>query len=228
MSVPTLTVVGRAEREVVPDRVVVSVGVRTPVLESPQLALDRCAEARRRLLDDLRDAHPGSTIADGRITTEAAQRRVETELAGRTEQQWEVYGHTGHCLVTLEDDVGAAAAIVATAGAHPDAERVSPDFAVSPALARETQVELEQEAVRDALERAKGLAAAAGLAVGPVLSIGEPGPSPSPRLEEVAYSARAALSVEELEDQLGELRPEPETRSERVTVRVALVAAEGG
>jgi uncharacterized protein YggE len=229
--VPTLTVVGRAERDVVPDRVVVSVAVTTPVLPSPQAALARCAEARRRLLDDLRDAHPASAIADGRITTQAEQRRVtiETELEGYTEERWEVHGYTGRCIVTLEDEVVAAAAIVATAGTHPDAERVIPAFVVSPALARETQVQLEQEAVRDALDRAKGLAAAAGLAVGPVLSIGEPGPAPPGRFEEIAYGAppRSIMSAVELEDQLGELRPDPETRSERVTVRVALVAAEG-
>jgi uncharacterized protein YggE len=202
--------------------------VTTPVLTSPQAALARCAEARRRLLDDLRDAHPGSAIADGRITTQAEQRRVEieTELEGYTEERWEVYGYTGHGIVTLEDDVAAAAAIVATAGTHPDAERVSPAFVVSPALARETQVQLEQEAVRDALDRAKGLAAAAALAVGPVLSIGESGPAASPRFEEVAYGAppRSIMSAVDLEDQLGELRADPETRSERVTVRVALVA----
>ena len=178
VTVPTLTVVGRAERDVVPDRVVVSVELRTPVLPSPQEALGRCAEARRRLLDDLRAAHPASAIADGRITTQAQQRRVkiEDELDGYTEERWEVDGYTGHCLVTLEDDVAAAASIVATAGTHPDAERVSPAFVVSRALGRLTAVDLEQEAVRDALDRAEGLASAAGMAVGPVLAIGEPGP----------------------------------------------------
>ena len=161
MTVPTLTVVGRAERDVVPDRVVVSVAVRTPMLPSPQQALGRCAEARRRLLDHLRDAHPTSTIADGRITTLAEQRRVkvEDELDGSTEERWEIDGYTGHCLVTLEDDAAAAAAIVASAGTHPDAERVSPAFVVSRDLARRTAVDLEQEAVRDALDRAEGLAA---------------------------------------------------------------------
>jgi uncharacterized protein YggE len=231
VTVPTLTVTGWAERDVVPDRVVVSVEVKTPVLPSPQAALARCAEARRRLLDDLGHAHPSSAIADGRIATQAQQRRVEieTELEGYTEERWEVDGYTGHCLVTLEDAAAAAAAIVASAGTHPDAERASPAFVVSRALARHTQVELEQEAVRDALDRAEGLAAAAGLAVGPVLSIGEPGPSPPGRYEEVAYGPRSAMSLSagELEAELEELRPEPETRSDRVTVRVALVAAEG-
>ncbi|MDP9467164.1 MAG: SIMPL domain-containing protein, partial [Chloroflexota bacterium] len=130
MSVRTLTVAGEAERDVVPDRVVVSVRVQTPVLPSPQAALARCAEARRRLLDDLRAAHPASAIADSRISTEAQSRRVqiETELEGYTEERWEVDGYTGHCLVTLEDEAAAAAAIMASAGTHPDAERVSPYF----------------------------------------------------------------------------------------------------
>jgi len=227
VTVPTLTVVGRAERDVMPDRVVVSVEVGTPTLPSPQDALGRCAEARRRLLDDLRRANPTSAIADGRITTRAEQRRVtvEDEPDGYTEERWEVDGYTGHCLVTLEDDVAAAAALVASAGTHPEAERVSPAFAVSRALGRQTQVELEQEAVRDALERALGLAAAAGMAVGPVLAIGEPDPAPTARYEEVAYGARL-MSAGEVENALGELRPDPETRSERITVRVALVGAE--
>jgi uncharacterized protein YggE len=230
VTVPTLSVVGRAERDVVPDRVVVSVAVRTPMLPSPQQALGRCAEARRRLLDHLRDAHPTSTIADGRITTQAEGRRVkvEDELDGYTEERWEIDGYTGHCLVTLEDDAAAAAAIVASAGTHPDAERVFPAFVVSRELARRTAVDLEQEAVGDALARAEGLAAAAGMAVGPVLAIGEPGPPALGRYDEVYPSLSrsvSAMSAGEVEEALGELRPDPETRSDRVTVRVALVAA---
>jgi uncharacterized protein YggE len=227
VTVPTLTVVGRAQRDVLPDRVVVSVAVTTKRLPSPQQALTWCAKARRRLLDDLRAAHPATTISDGRITTQAEQRRVkvEDELDGYTEERWEIDGYTGHCLVTLEDDVAAAAAIVGTAGTHPDAERVSPGFVVSPALGRQTAVELEREAVRDALDRAQGLAAAAGMAVGPVLAIGGPDPAPAVRYGETFSSARS-MSAGEVEEALGELRPEAETRSDRVTVRVALVAAE--
>ena len=85
-------------------------------------------------------------------------------------------------------------------------------------------MDLEQEAVRDALARAEGLAAAAGMAVGPVLAIGEPDPPPAARYEEVSYGARL-MSAGEVEEALGELRPDLETRSDRVTVRVALVAA---
>lgn len=225
MSVPSLTVVGRAAREVVPDRVGVAVAVRTAVLGTPQEALAACASARRRLLDHLATAWPGGAIADGRITTRAESRRVKTEEFGVQEERWETYGHTGHCVVTVEDGAEAAAAIVAAAGAHPDVDSVSPGFTVGPELERAVSVELEQEAVRDALERAAGLAAAAGLAVGAVLSIGEPGP-PAHDRDGIVYGASASYdrSVRTLEEELGELRPEPEDREERVTVRVALVS----
>jgi uncharacterized protein YggE len=225
VAVPTLFVMGDAEREVVPDRVVVSVTVQTPVLRSPQEALSRAAEARRRLLDHLEGALPGTAIADGRVTTREEQRRVEEERPGRTETRWEVAGYTGLCLVVIEDGAARAPEIVAAAGAHPDAERVSPAFEVGPQLARRVRDELEREAVRDALARAEGLAAAAGLSVGPVVSIGESGPRPEPRddgLRALADHAYPAPAADELEDALGELRPEPEVRRARVPVRVAL------
>ncbi len=113
---------------------------------------------------------------------------------------------------------------MAAAGAHPDAARVVPRFEVGPELARSVRDELEQEAVRDALARAAALAAAAGMAVGGILSIGE-GPPPAPRDEEEGLYARsmaAPMSADEVEEALGELRPEPERRAAHVPVRVAL------
>ncbi len=225
MTTPTLYVLGRAARLVVPDRVVVSAAVRTPVLPSPQEALAVCAAARRRLLDHLHAACPGSAIADGRIATEPDQHRVTTELAGRREERWEVRGYSGACVVTIEDDASAAGAIVAAAGSHPDAERTVPRFAVGPELARRTRAELEEEAIRDALARAQGLAGAAGLRVGPVLSIGEP--ERPPREESYALHAMADVSSpRELEDDLGELRPEPEPFDAAMPVRLALLPHE--
>jgi uncharacterized protein YggE len=226
MAVPTLFVMGSAEREIVPDRVVVSVSVETPLLRSPQEALARAAEARRRLLDDLAAAVPGSAIADGRIATRQEQRSIEEERPGRTERRWEVAGYTGHCLITVEDEATMAATIVASAGVHPDAERVTPAFEVSRALARRVRDQLEQEAVRDALVRAEGLAGAAGMAVGPVVSIGEyDPPAAAQRDDAVAYSPRerAYVDQDQLEDTLGELRPEPQLRTAWVPVRLALV-----
>lgn len=227
MAVPTLFVTGDAEREVVPDRVVVSVSVQTPVLRTPQDALSRAAEARRRLLDHLASALPGSAVADGRIRTHAEQRIIEEERRGRTETRYEVAGYTGLSLITVEDEAARAAEIVAGAGAHPDAAEVSPRFRVGPALARRVRDELEQEAVRDALARAQGLAAAAGMAVGPVVSIGEGDTVLAPRDDDYTTHAYADMSApmgaEELQDALGELRPEPVTRTASVPVRLALV-----
>jgi uncharacterized protein len=225
MPVPTLFVVGTAERPVVPDRVIVLVSVQTPVLRSAPEALAAAAEARRRLLDHLAAALPASAVSDGRITTREEQRSVEEERLGRTETRWEVAGYTGLCAITIEDDAGRAAEIVAAAGSHPDAERASPRFEVGPALGRRVRDELEQEAVRDALSRAQGLAAAAGMAVGPVVSIGEydPVPGPTPREgETVRMLADMSMAPQDLEELLGELRPEPQLRTASVPVRVAL------
>jgi uncharacterized protein YggE len=226
VAVPTLFVMGSAERLVSPDRVVVSVDVQTPVLRSPRQALTEAVQARRRLLDHLEPALPGAAIADGRVTTREETRRVEEHLAGRTETRWEVEGYTGLCRVTLEDGVARAAEIVAAAGAHPDAARISPRFEVGPELARSVRDELEQEAVRDALARAAGLAAAAGMAVGGIVSIGEHAPSaPREEAEMDLYaqpSMAAPMSADEVAETLGELRPEPEPRSARVPVRMAL------
>lgn len=229
MAIPTLFVIGGAEREVVPDRVVVSAGVQTPVLRTPQEALSAAAESRRRLLDHLAAALPGSAIADGRVTTRQEQRIIEEERPGRTETRYEVAGYTGLCQVTIEDEVARAAEIVASAGAHRDADWVSPRFRVGAALARSVRDELEQEAVRDALARATGLAAAAGMAIGAVISIGEGG-SRAPDLDDHPRHEMRMMAappgVQELQDALGELRPEPETRTASVPVRLALEARE--
>jgi uncharacterized protein YggE len=167
--VPTLFVTGDAEREVVPDRVVVSVSVPTNVLRTLQEALSRAAEARRRPLDDLTSTPPDSAVADGRIR-----------------------------------------------------------FEVGAALGRRVRDALEKEAVGDALARARGLATAAGMAVGPLVSIGEYGPEPpGPRDDD--YTTRAfadmpaPMGAGKLQDALGELRPEPVTRTASVPVRLALV-----
>ena len=227
MPVPTLFVVGTAERQVVPDRVIVSIAVQTPVLRTAPEALAAAAEARRRLLDHLAAALPASAVSDGRLTTRQEQRSVEEERPGRTDTRWEVSGYTGLCTIAVEDETGRAAEIVAAAGSHPDAERVSPRFEVGPALDRRVRDELEREAVREALARAQGLAAAAGMAVGPVVSIGEHGPPAArdPGGETIRYSrmmAEQPMAADELADALGELRPEPVLRTESVPVRVAL------
>lgn len=224
MEVPRLVVVGRATREVVPDRVLVRISVKTAVSPTPQAALSLCADARRRLVDDLAAACPTARVSDGRITTNEATRQVTTQGVGEAETRWETYGYTGHAVVTLEDAVAAAAGIVARAGTHADASTVLPGFVVGPDLERATGRDLEQEAVRDALERAVGLAAAAGMGVGAVIAIEEPsGHVEHPAHHEVAMYSRVVSDA--VQEALGELRPEPVTRVTEMVVRVALVAA---
>ena len=230
MTVPTLFVTGSADRDVTPDLVVVSVSVQTPVLRTPRAALSAAAEARRRLLDQLEASLAEVAISDGRVTTRQEQRQIKEDRPGGTETRWEVAGYTGLCLVAIEAEAARAAEIAAAAGAHPDAERVSPAFEVSAALERRTRDELEREAVA----RAEGLAAAAGMAVGRVMSIGEHGPPPPhpPGEEYMRYSQMSSpledMSPDELEEALGELRPEPERRAAEVPVRLELREAGGG
>jgi uncharacterized protein YggE len=221
--VPTLLVTGSAERLVTPDRVVVTVRVQTAVLPTPQEALATAADARRRLLDHLGRELPWAAVTDGRITTRQEGREVTEDRPGGTETRWEVAGHTGLAAIAVEGQAARAGEIVASAGAHPDAALVRPEFRVGPALGRRVRDELEQEAVRDALARAQGLAAAAGMVVDGVLSIGER-PPPVPRDEPTVLMQRS-IAAPELEEALGELRPEPEPRAAEVPVRLALRAA---
>ena len=201
-----------------------TVRVQTPVLPSPQDALAAAAEGRRRLLDHLGRALPWAAVTDGRITTRQEQRKVAVDRPGGTETHWEVAGYTGLCAIALEGEAGQAAEIVAAAGAHADAAEVRPDFHVSPELGRRVRDELEREAVGDALARAEGLAAAAGMAVNGVLSIGEHAP-PAPRGGVHDAVMDRSFAADDLEEELGELRPEPEPRAAEVPVRVALRAA---
>jgi uncharacterized protein YggE len=221
--VPSVLVTGRAERRVVPDRVSVLVDVETAVLPTPQEALAACAAARRRLLDALRAALPDAAIADARVTTSPHQVRVVEEAGGpgRVEDRWEIAGHVGHSRVTLEGPAADAARYVAEAGGHPDAARVLPVFSLAPGLRRRVDQELQEEAVRDAIARAEGLAAAAGMAPAGVLSIGEAGTERGERI--VTAQAVSSRSLgQELAEDLGELRPEPETMRAAVPVRLAL------
>jgi uncharacterized protein YggE len=229
---PTLYVTGRSEREVVPDRVVVHVHVESEPHRAPQAAIAAAAAARRRILDDLAAAHPDARITDARVTTVPEHATITEDLGqGRTSERFEVTGHRGRALVRLEGPVDRAHALMASAGAHPDAARAVPEFVVSPDLARRVDGELEQEAVRDALARAAGIAEAAGMAVTGILSIGEAATPPPGGDLAVHAMERAYMSVDDrdrLEEALGELRPDPVVRSAVMPLRVTLGPAASG
>ncbi|MGD9571948.1 MAG: SIMPL domain-containing protein, partial [Thermoleophilia bacterium] len=134
----------------------------------------------------------------------------------------EVAGHRGDCTLHARAEAGAAAVLVAAAGSLPDVFRVLPRFEVSRALAQATTRELEQEAVRDGLERAASLARAAGVRAGAVLRIAEPGSRHDDGMVVYSRMAYSGAPGEIDPDDIGELVPEPEVLSARVLVTVAL------
>lgn len=222
---PTVHVLGRAERRVVPDRVEVTIQIRTAILPTAAEALALGVERRARVRDALATGAPGAAVSDARVTTMPWYEHVEEpDALGRTTSRSELRGYQGLCRLVAEADAGAAAGIMAVAGTHPDVDGASPAFTVGPALRRATERELEQEAVRDAIKRARGLAVAAGKRLGEVLTVGEP-PAPSPGGHEGGWTAYEMKSqaVLEMEEALGELVPEAQTLSASVPVSLALL-----
>lgn len=218
-------VLGEAERRVVPDRVVVTVTIRTPVLRTPAEALGLGVERRGRVRDALAGGTPDAVVSDARVTTLPQHEQVEEpDAQGRVRTRSVLRGHVGLCRLVAEAEASRAAAIMAVAGSHPDVESAVPSFTIGPALRRATARELEQEAVRDAIKRARGLATAAGKRLGEVLSIGEPPVGASGHGETVfaAYSMKADMGAE-LEEALGELVPEAQTLTAAVPVSLSLL-----
>ena len=221
---PTVNVVGEAEREVVPDRVVVTVSIRTPVLPTPAEALALGVARRARVREELAAAVPDATVSDARVTTVAEHEHIEEpDARGRVVSRSVVRGHSGACELRVEAAADRAAAIMGAAGSHQDVAAARPGFAIGAGLRRAVERELEQEAVRDALARAAGLAGAAGMRCGEVLAIGEPpAGGDEPRRREVVLHSMA-MDAGEMEEAIGELVPEARTLSARVPVGLALL-----
>jgi len=226
-TVPTLYVVGFAERDVTPDDVEVALHIATRLHPTPQAALADAVEMRGRAGADMRARFSDVTIADRRINVREETKRVEVAVgADRTEHRYERLGHTGHCVLSMRAEAGRAAELVAHGGMLADVDEVRPTFYVSAALARATQRDLEREAVRDGLERAQELAEAAGHRVAGIVSLGEPPAEPrsAPKGEVLALAMvdDRSLSGGDVQDALSELRPEAQRREVRVPVRVAI------
>jgi len=168
MSHPTLFIVGTAEREVMPDRFVISVAITSILYDTPQRALAACADARARIRDDLSAVLPDVTIQDATITTREETKRVEittprdssksvpqpgargqapSATGWETEHRYETLGYRGYCAVTIYADATRAAAVLAQAGMHPDAHQTRHTFEISRELERGTKHELEVAAI---------------------------------------------------------------------------------
>lgn len=223
---PSLRVTGAAEREVVPDEVVVTVAIGTALVPTAREALELCAAARGRVREALAGV-TGAEVADARVTTTPEYEHVEEpDARGRVSHRSVLVGHRGRCVLRARGTLGLAGALVDAAGTHPDVTSARPGFRLSRPLARRVARELEQEAVRDALVRADGLARAAGMRAGDVMEIAEPvtGPGWTSYRESrdvVAYST--AEPDHGVEEELGELVPEPELHTGAISVTVALL-----
>lgn len=221
---PSVHVVGTAERRVVPDRVVVTVVIRTPVLRTPAEALALGVERRARVRGALAAAAPAATVSDARVTTLSDDERVEeTDPRGRVTARVVVRGHFGLCEMRVEDAAADAAGLMGVVGAHPDVTAARPAFAIGDDLRRATERELEQDAVRDAVARGAALAGAAGMRCGEVLAIGEPPAGRAPDEGRFATYAMADMAPPGLGEAIGELVPEAQTLTARVPVSLALL-----
>lgn len=226
--IPTLYVVGTAEREITPDQVEVTLRITTPLHAEAADALADAAQMRARVTDAMGTQLPGVAIVDRRISVREEDKKVERRSGYQTyETHFERRGFTGHCEVILKAGVDRAAELVAHGGAHPDVGELQPAFTLSADLRRAKLRELEGDAVRDGLERAADLAAAAGGQVAEIVSIGEwlrgeENPD-SDHLHRFGIDfAFEDGSPRAIVDALGEMRPEPLQRSASVPVRVAL------
>lgn len=223
--VPHVTVIGAAEREVVPDEVVVVLEIVTPVLATPTEALSLGIEWRRIVRDLLTESAPDAIVSDARVTTMTEHEEVrERDVYGDQTARVEIRGHRGVCEVRARAAAGRAAALMALAGTQAAVTRARPEFVISRDLNRTSLRELEQDAVRDGLKRAEGLAAAAGLRPGGVISITPPGMSRGEIHEQdmVAFSPMAKAARIDMEEALGEIAPEPSLLSATVSVTIAL------
>lgn len=231
--IPTLYVIGTAEREVTPDQVEVTLTIATPLHTDAVAALAEAAQMRARVTTAMRTQLPDVAVADRRITVREEEKTVERRSGYQTyESHREHRGYTGHCEVILRAGAERAAELVAHGGAHPDVAEIRPAFTLSADLRRTAQRELEGDAVRDGLERAGALAVAAGGRVAEIVSIGEWLRAGDDEASDGWQQARFAMnfaiedhSPQDILDALGEMRPEPVRRSASVPVRVALTFA---
>jgi len=249
MSHPTLLIVGSAEREVMPDRFVVSVAIRSILCESPQRALAECAEARARIRDDVSAVLPDITIRDATITTREETKRVEittprdaTESVPQpgargqapsasgweNEYRYETLGYRGHCTVTIYADAARAATVLAQASMHPDAYQTRHTFEISRELSSAAQNTNSRSLpstmrwhVRATLRRRPDMQSPG------LVSIGEIAPAYDHEFPDdddlpVRAMSTPTLDAGDVEEALTELRPEPRPLSATMPVRVTI------
>lgn len=182
-----ITTFGTGTVETVPDHAAFSFGVQTQ-RKTAKEALDANAEEMRRLIAALRDA--GVDARD--IRTESVQLQSRYSDDGET-----VVGYTATNTVGAEIDALDKAGDIVDAAVDAGANQVS-----GPSLSRKDRDGLERDALRravdDARAKARVLADAAGVSLGPVVSVveGVPAPPPIPYYETSAVAADARTPIQ--------------------------------
>jgi uncharacterized protein YggE len=218
--------IGVASREVEPDRVSVSVLVKTQVHESQQRALRRALEVRGEISAGVRARFPEARVSDSRVYVEEHHVRREMQAERRIDTEVLVGGYYGVCTVTVDDAAERAVEIVAAIGAGDEYSARPPTFSLSDAVRTAVVSELECEAVRYARVQAERLASAADCTLGAVLTIGEDAPPETRRGHSEGVHLRTFAPIDddpERAELIGEIRPEPINVRAAVPVRFALV-----
>lgn len=168
-----LTVTGTGEGKGVPDQATLSTGV---VSQAPTAA--GALAANSRAMNQVFDTLKRAGIADKQIQT--SDFSVSPQYKTTTNGPQRIVGYqvsdTVTVIVDKLDKVGPALDALVAAGAN---QIEGPSFSIAdpkPLLA-----EARQAAVNDAIARARSYAAAAGVTLGPILSIGEGGSEAPPQ-----------------------------------------------
>jgi hypothetical protein len=186
-----ITVTGEARVEAAPDLASISAGVQSEALQAAD-ALSATGEAMRAVLAAI--AAQGVAEADVQTSQLSVDPLWEDGGEGR---QPRVRGYAASNVATVRvRDTARLGALIDAVGAA-GANRV---FGISFEIADPAAqlADARRQAVADARAKAELLAAAAGVALGPVLSIregGEPGPSPMMARAEMAMDTPIAAGV---------------------------------
>jgi uncharacterized protein YggE len=177
-----ITVTGHAELRVAPDGAAwhLTIDVTEP---DARLAYEGCAARAASIVERLKAA---AEVETQRISVEPAH-QYESGVMKRT-------GHTAETVVTARAPVEQAGEIADLAMAAGATEIRGPHLAIRDRAAAE--LEALDQAVADARRRAQRLAAAAGRALGPIMSIDARDEEYYPQVEELRSSSLPTMPVE--------------------------------
>ena len=163
----TVTLTGKAAVRVVPDRATITLGVVTRNDNVATAQLKNAASVRSMIAALEKARVPRTAISPGTFVIEETSVDASTE-SGRYETKY-AYSVTTQVTVTMTDlsRVGEALRVAVDAGAN----RVNVEFGTS--ALRQARDQARTAAIKAAREKGRDMAAAAGVALGPVRSFAE-------------------------------------------------------